>query len=187
MSASGLPWFRLYAEIIDNETVRLLAFEDRWHFVAIMACKCSGLLDSEGDNNLLRRKLSVKLGLALRELEAMAERLGEVGLIDPETFQPKGWDDRQFKSDTSRERVRAFRDRKKQGSNVTETAQDTDSDLDTEKALRQGAGKAKAKSGSESQLEAAIAHAHYVFTLNGNAEERDAAIAAAKTKHGAMH
>lgn len=187
MSASAMPWFRLYAEIIDDEKVRLLAFEDRWHYVALLACKCSGLLDAGDEPTMLRRKLSVKLGLAMRELEAMAERLDEVGLVDAETFQPKGWQDRQFQSDTSRERTRAWRARKaKRSCDVTVTAQDTDTDSDTEKAFAHRRKEANGKSQGESPLDAAIAHANYVFSIDGNAAARDEAIAAARKQHGAL-
>ena len=34
-----MPWFRLYHRMIDDEKLRLLAFEDRWHFVAPTTCK----------------------------------------------------------------------------------------------------------------------------------------------------
>lgn len=126
-----MPWFRMYAEAVDDEKLRLLAFEDRWHYVAILCCKCMGLLDAGDTASMLRRKMAVKLGLAMRELDAMADRLAELDLIDPATFQPTAWDNRQMRSDSSKERVRAFRERQarvKQLSNVTETAQDTDTD-----------------------------------------------------------
>lgn len=80
-----LPWFRLYSDSIDNEKLRLLAFEDRWHFVAILCCKNQGIIDSS--DHLLERKLSVKLGVQLRELEEIKRRLVEVNLID-ENWQP---------------------------------------------------------------------------------------------------
>lgn len=182
----SLPWFRLYTEMVDDEKIRLLAFEDRWHYVALLCCKGSGLLDAGDTEAMLRRKLCVKLGLALRELEAMADRLAELGLIDAATFQPVSWESRQFKSDSSNARVKAFRERqaKKQAGNVSVTAQDTDTDLDTEKASRIGALKANGKGQSETPLEAAIAHALHVYSLTGNTQERDEAIAEAKRRHG---
>ena len=73
------PWFRLYSEAVDDEKLRLLAFEDRWHFIALMCCKNSGILDDQSP--LMRRKVAVKLGLDLRELDEVARRLSEVGLI----------------------------------------------------------------------------------------------------------
>ena len=127
-----LPWFRLYSKMVDNEKIRLLAFEDRWHFTAILCCKSQGILEG----SLVDRKLSVKLGLQLRELDEVKRRLMEVELID-ENWQPIGWDKKQFSSDSSTERVRKYRE--KHSGNVTETFQkrkcnviDTDTDTDTE-------------------------------------------------------
>lgn len=114
--AEQLQWFRLYAGIVDDEKLRLLAFEDRWHYVALLALKCDGLLDKGLDLPMLNRQVAVKLGLQLRELEAVANRLEEVGLIDAETFQPLAWGKRQFRSDSSAERTRAWRARKKAAS-----------------------------------------------------------------------
>lgn len=146
MSTKPLPWFRLYGEMIDDEKVRLLAFEDRWHYVALLCCKCAGLLDAGDKPELLRRKLGVKLGLAQRELEAAANRLAEVGLIDAETFQPLGWDVRQFASDTdptAAERKRRQRERQRgsYGTDVSRvtpvTVTRTDTDTDTEEETKQ--------------------------------------------------
>lgn len=94
----ALPWFRMYHEALDDEKLRLLAFEDRWHFVALLCCKAKGILD-EGNPDLIRRKAAVKLGLASRELDEVARRLSEVDLIDRETLQPNAWADRQCQSD----------------------------------------------------------------------------------------
>jgi len=140
-----IKWFRMYAEAVDDEKLRLLAFEDRWHFVALLCCKAQGLLDGAG--SLVRRKVAVKLGLDSRELEEVARRLSEVGLIDAQTLQPAAWDKRQFKSDDSTDRVRAYRERMKrytdvteterndQG-NVSETVQETETETDKNKARR---------------------------------------------------
>jgi hypothetical protein len=122
------PWFRLYSEAVDDEKLRLLAFEDRWHFIALLCCKNNGILDAEP--NLMRRKVAVKLGLDLRELGEVARRLAEVGLIDQESMQPLKWNDRQFKSDASAERTRAYRDRLKRHCDVTVTAQEAESDTE---------------------------------------------------------
>lgn len=126
------PWFRLYSEMVDDEKVRLLAFEDRWHFVAMLCCKNMGVLDKGDDRPLLLRKLGVKLGLAHRDLEGALLRLEEAGLINADTCQPIAWDGRQFVSDSSTSRVKAYRDRVKRERNVTVTAQDTDTDTEEE-------------------------------------------------------
>ena len=137
----SMPWLRLYSEMIDDEKIRLLAFEDRWHYVALLCCKCSGLLDAGDAPEMLRRKLGVKLGLAKLELEAAALRLAEVGLIDQATFQPLGWGGRQFISDTdptAAERKRRQRERQRSGMSrvtpVTVTRTDTDKETDKEEA-----------------------------------------------------
>lgn len=130
-----LPWFRFYTEAIDDEKLGLLAFEDRWHFVALLCLKGKGVLDDEPDAEMLARKVALKMGLTLAELEKVVGRLARMGLIDKDTFQPLAWDARQMKSDSSAERVQAYRERQKhakQGGNVTVTAQDTDTDTDTE-------------------------------------------------------
>jgi len=132
------PWFRLYSEIIDNYKIRCLAFSDRWHYVAILACKNQGIMKGSGE--LLERALSVKLGLSFAELDDLKSRLLAVNLID-ENFCPISWDDRQFRSDSSKERVAKYRAKLKPKNNVTEkkrynpvtvTAQDTDTDTDTD-------------------------------------------------------
>lgn len=129
---SNLPWFRMYSEAVDDEKLRLLAFEDRWHFVALLCCKSKGILDEQVSEEMLRRKVAVKLGLDLRALDEAGRRLAEVGLIDKDTLQPLAWGDRQFLSDSSTERVRAYRERSKRSRNVPETAQETDTETDTE-------------------------------------------------------
>lgn len=111
---SGQRWFRTYSAIVDDDKLRLLAFEDRWHFVALCALKSCGLLD-EADTPLRTRKVAVKLGVQLRELDEICRRLREVELID-EHMQPRSWDRLQFKGDTSQERVKKYREaRKAQG------------------------------------------------------------------------
>jgi len=143
-----LPWFRLYTETVDDEKIRLLAFEDRWHYVAILCCKGQGILDEENDA-LKLRKIAVKLGLQLRELEEVVRRLSEVGLVDQETIQPCGWCKRQYTSDNSTERVRKHREkaksREKTSAKHDETLQKRsetvsvtppDTDTDTEKRAR---------------------------------------------------
>ncbi len=84
------PWFRFYNEAIDDEKLRLLAYEDRWHFVALLCCKNLGILDE--NNDLMRRKVAVKLGLTVREAEEVIRRLAEVQLVDQGTWQPLAWE-----------------------------------------------------------------------------------------------
>lgn len=128
----ALSWFRMWAEAVDDGKLRLLAFEDRWHFVALLCLKCQGILD-EKDVDLRWRKIGVKLGLDSVELETVMKRLETVGLVScnaEKNFQPVAWNKRQFVSDSSTKRVRAFR--KRQG-NVSETGSETESDTEKNK------------------------------------------------------
>lgn len=138
----SLPWFRLYHRMVDDEKLRLLAFEDRWHFVALCCLKADGLLD-EPESDLRNRKIAVKLGVQVRELEEVARRLREVELID-EMMAPIAWDELQQKSDndsTAAERQRRKRQKDKALEHVTEpsrvtvtdvTRLDIDKDIDKE-------------------------------------------------------
>jgi len=115
--SEALPWFRVYHEIIDDDKVRLLAFEDRWHFVAVLCCKAKGILDEEQTFDMLQRRMAVRLGLQVREMEELKRRLMEVGLID-EDWQPSAWHERQRSSDsdkTAAERMRRHRQKKASG------------------------------------------------------------------------
>lgn len=137
--SDGLPWFRVYTNIVDNHKMRLLAFEDRWHFIALLACKQSGLFDS-ADPEFINRSLAVKLGLQLPALDELRKRLTDVKLID-KNWNILKWEERQYKSDSSKERQRKYREKQKLSKSVTSpkrhqnakvTAQDTDTDTDTE-------------------------------------------------------
>jgi hypothetical protein len=128
-----MHWFRLYNRMVDDEKLRLLAFEDRWHFVAL-CCLCSEGLLSEPDSDLRTRKIAVKMGVQVRELEEVSRRLREVGLID-ESLAPLAWDELQYRSDTSTARVKKYREKQrcnevKRSRNVAVTPQEIE--LETE-------------------------------------------------------
>lgn len=82
-----LPKFRAYTRMVDGDKLKLLTFEDRWHFVVLLCLKGEGLLDKGDGPCLLMRKVAVQLGLDVRSLEEGGRRLIEVGLID---WQGKG-------------------------------------------------------------------------------------------------
>jgi hypothetical protein len=75
--------------------LRLLAFEDRWHFVALCACKCNGLLD-ETDADLRERMLAVALGLQPKDMAEVKRRLIQVKLIQ-DNWEPVAWSKRQYR------------------------------------------------------------------------------------------
>lgn len=135
-----LPWFRCYAEMIDDPKLQLLAFEDRWHFVAILCLKRDGTLDADYSSDELRERIiAKKLGLSQAASEEAKRRLYEVDLVD-QAWQPMAWDKRQYESDSSAERVRRHRERKRNGgvtlpkrsTNALDTDTDTDADAESE-------------------------------------------------------
>lgn len=143
-TAIKMPWFRAYTRMVDDDKLKLLAFEDRWHFVALLCLKGEGLLDKGDAPALMMRKVAVKMGLDVRTLEEVARRLAEVDLIDQQTLQPIKWAGLQMRSDadpTAAERKRRQRKRRKDGedtdasrvtgTNVTRTDTDTDTEIGT--------------------------------------------------------
>jgi len=127
------PWFRLYSKIVTDPKIEYLSFEDQRHFVWLLCMKNDGYLDEEFPSSEIRNKMiSRKLGIHGEAFESAKQRLLEVDLID-DAWQPKNWDDLQFKSDSSKERVRKHREslrkqQMKRGCNVTVTPQEKDED-----------------------------------------------------------
>lgn len=151
--AEKRQWLRLYADIVDDDKLGLLAFQDRWHFVALLALKASGLLDDECDPELKRRRIGYKLGITELELDELARRLAAVDLVDRTTLQPIAWDKRQFENDSSAERTRRWREKKNSvsetcdgHSDVTVTPPETETETERakESALRAEVGARRA-------------------------------------------
>ena len=103
-----MKWFKVHAEIINDPKIRALAFEDRWHFVAVMALTADGTLDEPAE---LRDELvSVALGLLGIDLEKAKARLMRLRLIG-EDWKPTRWEKRQQSADpTSAERQRRWKE-----------------------------------------------------------------------------
>lgn len=136
MTAKKNPWFRMYSDFMFDEKIEFLAFEDQRHYVIILCMKNAGLLDKDYAQPGMRdRVVAKRLGLFGESFESAKKRLVESGLIDS-AFQPMAWDKRQFISDVSTERVKAYRERMKQPRNVSETAQEADTDTDTEEEAK---------------------------------------------------
>lgn len=130
------PWFRMYSDFMFDEKIEFIAFEDQRHYVFILCMKNAGVLDKEyAQPGMLERVISKRLGLYGEAFESAKKRLIDAGLIDSE-FHPVAWDKRQFLSDSSAERVKAYRDRLKKDvkrpCNVTVTVQETDTETEAD-------------------------------------------------------
>jgi len=138
-------WFRVYSDFLIDTKMIQLAFEDQRHFFGVLALKNDGILDQEGfTESTLDRVVSNRLWIDFAIIKEVKKRLLDVGLIDA-NWQPLAWERRQYKSDSSAERTRAYRERlkgniketsQKRHSDFTDTESDTDTDTDTEKSSR---------------------------------------------------
>lgn len=113
-------WFRLYNELLDDPKIQKLPaglFRD-WINLLCLASRNEGFLPPLPD-------VSFALRMSESACETTIQSLQKHGLIDRKagTFKPHNWDERQYKSDTSTERVKRFRKRQR---NVTETPAVTD-------------------------------------------------------------
>ena len=106
-----MKWFKLYAEIANHPRLRILSFEDRWHYISLMCAKADGTLDQPNEK-LRDQILSVHLGLTPVEMAAVKERLMDVELI-AEDWDIINWEDKQSADATGAARKRRQRAREK--------------------------------------------------------------------------
>lgn len=109
------PWFRLYTDWYRNRKVRGLRPEDQLLFLDLMCLHREGHLVGSSVEDLVWHLRKPTL-----EVESGVKRLQEAKLL-LEDLEPKGWDERQFESDVSTERVRKHRRnmRRKRRGNVS--------------------------------------------------------------------
>ena len=122
-------WFRLYAEVLNDPKVQKLAPEDfrSWVNLLCLACENDGKIPSVSD-------VSFALRMSEDGVLTLLERLSSGTLIDRMSGGPDGWHyaphcwaKRQYKSDTSTERVKRFRER---SATVSETPPEADTDTE---------------------------------------------------------
>jgi hypothetical protein len=135
-------WFRLYDDVINDPKLLKLPEGLRWAWVALLcvASKNGGQLPPVDDVALLLRVPEAKAGEYITKLV-------KAKLIDNENgvFVPHNWEGRQFKSDTSNDRVKRHRDNKRNvtpkqecnvtggvTSTVTETAPEAEAEAEAE-------------------------------------------------------
>lgn len=82
-----LPWFRMYADFLNDPKLISLAFEDQRHFIGVLALKCDGAIDDVADGDLLDRIVAQRLWIDHGEIKAVKATLRAAGLID-DAWQP---------------------------------------------------------------------------------------------------
>lgn len=128
------PWFRMYAEFANDPKVQMLSEAMQRRYMMLMCLHCgNGLV------TLHETEIAFALRISDAELADTKAVFVAKGFID-EAWNLLNWEKRQFASDSSAARVRAFREKKKQEGNVTSNAGetksnalDTDSDTDSDK------------------------------------------------------
>jgi hypothetical protein len=124
------PWFRMYAEFANDQKVQMLCESDQRRLVMLFCLRCN-------DNVTLHdEEVTFLLRISNDEWQKSKVTFLERGFIDKHN-QILNWDKRQFKSDTSKNRVSAYRERNKNKSNGNVTLHSNksnavDTDTDTE-------------------------------------------------------
>ena len=119
-------WLRLYDEVLDDPKVQKLSPElfKIWINLLCLASKHDGILpDAES--------VSFALRMTFHETNEALKKLVSCGLFDStkKGLSPHAWSKRQYKSDTSTDRVKRFRQRSRNGQlTVTVTAPETDTE-----------------------------------------------------------
>lgn len=112
---SGLPWFRMYVDFLNDPKMIAIAFEDQRHFIGLLALKSDGVLDQDCDEKIMDRIVAQRLWLDYSSITDVKKRLVDAQLID-DLWQPIAWEKRQFRSDhdpSGAERQLRFRAKKK--------------------------------------------------------------------------
>lgn len=134
-----MQWFRFYHEALDDPKVQTLdaeTFRD-WVNLLCLCCRMNGELPKSVDQIafVLRRSPDGCL--------TVLSRLADAGLLDRRNGGPNGmhyaihaWDKRQYKSDTSTDRVKRFRERSKDVTgNVSVTPPDTETETEERRKI----------------------------------------------------
>lgn len=122
-----MQWFRMYSEFASDPKVQSMDETLQRRFVMLLCLNCSGELEQ-----LTHDELAFALRLTPEVLHETLAVFKSKGFLDAEG-KIRNWNKRQYKSDTSTERVRKHRqDKVKRTGNVSATPSDTESDSDTE-------------------------------------------------------
>ncbi len=124
-------WFRFYDEVVDDPKVQTLSPElfKAWVNLLCIASKNDGIFPAIS-------KIAFHLRCDETVVERTLERLSNEGLIDRRNggvngyhYAPHGWDKRQYKSDSSNERVKRYRQRQRETAPETDTESEDNTDV----------------------------------------------------------
>jgi len=122
----------MYAEVLEEPKVQRLSGEDfkGWVNLLCLTAKHDGRLPDISD-------IAFALRIDEKKAGKLVGRMISAGLLvrDETGLKPHNWDQRQYKSDVSTDRVKRFRERSKKRSGTEgETAPEAETDTETEEA-----------------------------------------------------
>ena len=120
-----MQWFRMYGEFANDPKVQMLSEKDQRRLIMLFCLKCND------DVTLQDEEVTFQLRISNEEWQQTKALFVAKNFIDKDN-NILNWDKRQYRSDTSAERVRRHREKKKQACNVTVTAPDTETDTETD-------------------------------------------------------
>jgi len=168
MSQKALPWFRFYADWLENPKLCNVSETFQARYMKLLCLRCKGEIPG-----LSTDQVAWCLRLSVAETEETLAALEAAGLwIDGDIYN---WDNRQYTSGTSTDRVRKHREKVKQVkrySNVSETLHETpsESESDTE---------------SDTERERRGSHSHLISDNSDPATKKQIAFAeSVLKKHG---
>lgn len=104
-------WFRFYDEVLDDPKVQRLSdtLYRRWTDLLQIACRNDGVISGDMDG------LAFVIRQPVAKVRAAVAALVAAGLLDRigDDYTPHGWQDRQYASDSSAERMRRHRNKKR--------------------------------------------------------------------------
>jgi 5-methylcytosine-specific restriction endonuclease McrA len=101
------PWFRMYAEFVNDPKVQMLSESDQRRYIMILCLRCSNDYVTLQDD-----AVAFQLRISNEEWARSKAIFVEKGLVS-EDNSPVAWNVRQFISDTSNDRVKRLRQRRK--------------------------------------------------------------------------
>lgn len=113
------PWFRLYAEFANDPKVQMMSEAMQRRLVMLFCLRCNG------DETLQDDEVTFLLRIDGEEWQQTKAVFVAKGFID-ESNNLLNWDKRQFKSDSSTERVSRHRERKKAESELGNVTDETE-------------------------------------------------------------
>lgn len=102
------PWFRMYHEFATDPKVQMLSEVDQRRYIMLLCLRCSN-----GEETLSDVTVTFQLRCSNKEYVATKKVLMDIGLIDKNNM-PVKWNERQFLSDSSTERVKKYRAKRKE-------------------------------------------------------------------------